>query len=77
VTDQDASRAANEVPLGRCHHCGVRFGNNEARVLADVIVTGEPVERIAIHELCLADDPLLRYHWENMTVERVKNGEGL
>ncbi len=63
---------SNQASPTTCHHCGGRFGDNETRVLADVLVTNGPIERIAIHELCIPDDALMRYRWENMRVERVK-----
>jgi hypothetical protein len=56
-----------------CHHCGGAFGDNETRIVADVLVTGgSSPERIAIHEDCIPDDRFLRYPWENMMVERMK-----
>jgi len=58
-----------QVSLTSCHHCGGRFGDDETRILADV-----GPQRIAIHELCIPDDRLLRYRWENMMVERLKAG---
>lgn len=64
---------SNDASLRTCHHCGGRFGDNETRILADVLITdGAAPERIAIHELCIPDDSLLRYRWENMMVERIK-----
>jgi hypothetical protein len=64
---------SNDERLTACHHCGGRFGDNETRIVADVIQgDGTPVERIAIHEDCIPDDRLLRYPWENMMVERMK-----
>ena len=56
-----------------CHHCGQPFTEDETRILADVLVTGgSRVERIAIHEVCIPEDRLLCYAWENMMVERVR-----
>jgi hypothetical protein len=59
--------------LAACHHCGGAFGENETRIVADVLVSGASApERIAIHEDCIPDDKFLRYPWENMMVERMK-----
>jgi hypothetical protein len=64
---------SDSASLASCHHCGGRFGDDETRILADVLVAqGSQPERIAIHELCIPDDKLLRYPWENMMVERMK-----
>lgn len=71
----DADGAENSALL-RCHHCGERFADGGTRILADVRVTsdaGAPrVEQIALHELCVPDDRYLRYRWENMRIERLR-----
>jgi hypothetical protein len=63
----------DEATLAACHHCGGRFGDDETRILADVLVDSSSVpQRIAIHEDCIPDDKFLRYSWENMMVERIR-----
>jgi hypothetical protein len=58
--------------MTRCHHCQRAFVEDETRILAEVIVAeGSPVESIALHERCIADDRLMRHLWQNLRIERV------
>lgn len=76
MNDQQSGLSGNETgarSLLRCHHCGERFSETGTRILADVNVSDESrVEQIALHELCVPDDKYLRYRWENMRVERLR-----
>ena len=59
--------------MTQCHHCQTVFVEDETRIVADVIIPeAARVEHVALHERCIADDPLMRYLWHNLRIERVR-----